>query len=381
VRTFLLIGLTSGFAGWLLGTDYRLAGVTLLAATGALTVAAYVVASSRPGGSPEGTTEAAALVVATLGVLAGLGYLAMASGTTAIVVLALGEKTRVQRFVAHIGEAEMRAALQFAVLALVVLPLLPDGTYGPLGGIRPRSLWAIVLVFTGLNFAGYLARRAVGETRGYAWTGLLGGIVSSTAVTLQFSRQSRTEPGLARSLAIGTIGACTMLFPRVILLASILNPAMLGWLLRVLVPPLVAGLALLAWFWPRGGAQAGAGAPQPGPANPLRLASAIRMAIAFQLALMAIALVREWFGTAGILPTAALLGLTDLDALTVSMSRVGEDAALTRLAATAIAVGILSNDVLKLGLALVLGSAPFRRIAGPGLGVLLITGAAAVWVS
>jgi uncharacterized membrane protein (DUF4010 family) len=126
-------------------------------------------------------------------------------------------------------------------MALVVLPLLPPGRYGPLGGIEPRGLWIVVLLFSALNFAGYLARRAVGPERGYGVTGLLGGLVSSTAVTFQFSRLSREERSLAAGLALGVVGASTVLLPRVLVISALLNLDVARALLPFILPPLLAG--------------------------------------------------------------------------------------------------------------------------------------------
>nr|MCU0618141.1 DUF4010 domain-containing protein [Gemmatimonadaceae bacterium] len=220
VRTFSLLGGLGGVAGHLLGLGERAIAVTLLAAAGALVVTAFVVAMRRPGVTADSTTEVAALVVLALGVLAGLGERELAGGGAALVVFALAEKSRVQRWLALVDEGELRAALQFAVLALVILPLLPGGAYGPYGAFRPRELWVVVLLFSGLNFLGYIARRVVGVERGYSVTGLLGGLVSSTAVTLHFSRQSRVEPQHAAALGVGVVAACTVLVPRVMLVAS-----------------------------------------------------------------------------------------------------------------------------------------------------------------
>jgi uncharacterized membrane protein (DUF4010 family) len=250
----------------------------LLGGSASLAVAAYVVASQQTG-DRDGTTEAAALLVLATGSLSGLGYGSIAAGVAAVAVLALAEKSRIREFITRIGETELRAALHFIVLAVVVLPLLPTGPFGPRDAIRPRELWSVVLIFSGLNFLGYLARRAVGADRGYGIAGLLGGLVSSTAVTLGFSRQSRLTPEYGRGLA----------------------PAEHLW------------------------------------------------------------------GSGGVLGSAAVLGLTDMDALTYSMSRFGVATGDTPLAARAIAIGLLSNTVLKLGLALTLGAPKFRRSAATGL--------------
>jgi uncharacterized membrane protein (DUF4010 family) len=380
LRTFLLIGGLGGVAGWLVSTGATAPGAVLLAGGAALIVAAYVVAA-RPGGHTiEGTTEVAALTVLALGVLAGLGFVEIASGATAIMVLALSEKDRLRRIVARIGDEELRAAFQFAVLALVVLPLLPSGRYGPLGGIEPRGLWIIVLLFSALNFAGYLARKAVGAERGYGVTGLLGGLVSSTAVTFQFSRLSRDDYSLGPGLAVGVVGASVVLLPRVLVTSAVLNADVARALLPLVLPPFVVGAGLLLFAAARRWEPNQPASEADGIRNPLRLSSAIKMALAFQASLMFISWVSNTIGASGVLASAALLGLTDMDALTLSMSRLGTTPDLVVLSARAIAIGLLGNGAMKIALSIGLGSPRYRRLAAAGLGALFAAGAAALWV-
>ncbi len=383
-RTFFMLGGLGGIAGKFLASGDTGVAVALIAGAAALVVAAYVLAVRRPDATPDGTTETAALMVLALGVLAGLGNRTLVSGITALVVLALAEKSRVQSWLTRVDEREMRAALLFAVLALVVLPLLPDGQYGPYNSIRPRELWIVVLLFSGLNFAGYVARQVVGTERGYGVTGLLGGLVSSTAVTLHFSRKSKHEPRYAGPLGLGVVAACTVLVPRVIVVSSLLEPSVGARASLLLAPPFLVGAGFVALVLWRARRKENApsiavddhtAVPEAG-TNPLGLGQAVQMALAFQLVLLAIAWVQTSVGTAGVLVTAAVLGLTDVDALTLSMSRLGADAALQQLAATAIAVGVLANTLLKLTLTLVLGSRQFQRRASLGLLALALASGA-----
>jgi uncharacterized membrane protein (DUF4010 family) len=420
VRTFSLLGGTAGVAGWFLAAGRPAVAAALIGGAAALVVAAYVVAVRRPGATTDGTTEAAALLVLALGTLAGLGERTLAAGGGALAVLALAEKGRVQRWLAAIDEAELRAALQFAVLALVVLPLLPAGPYGPNDAIRPRELWFVVLLFSGLSFAGYVARQAVGTERGFAVTGLLGGLVSSTAVALHHSRSSRTITDADDGLALGVVAACTVLLPRVSIVATVLAPAV-GWaLVPLLAPPFVVG-GLVVWLVLRHGARAeergGAASRDAGGTraaadaddahaddahaddahaddahadaadashrpthlrNPLGLGQSLRMAALFQVVLLALAWMRTHATATGLLATAAILGFTDMDALTLSMARLGAENGEARMAARAIAVGVASNTVLKLLLVLVLGRGDYRRHAGLGLLALLAASAGGI---
>lgn len=378
LRTFLLLGLLGGTAGLLTREGHEIMA-TLIAAGGiAFAIAAYVMAMRQDGIDRDGTTEAAAIVVVALGVFAGAVSWLIAAAAGSVVVLALNEKQRLHGAVSHLRQEELRAALQFAVLALVILPFLPTGPYLGWAAIRPRALWIIVLLFSALNFAGFLARRTAGERRGYLLTGLLGGVISSTAVTLGFARYSRQYPTASSALAWGVIGACTVLVPRVILISLFLNTDVAIQLLPLLFPAGLIGAAVVAFAWRSNREVPAAAGEQPmswlsgDEKNPLRLGFAIRLAVIFQLAMMAITFARQTWAVKGLYSTAVVLGLTDVDALTVSMSTPSSEL-LTTVAARAIAVGILANTVVKLVISIGIGSPRYRLVAGS---ILVAMGAA-----
>jgi uncharacterized membrane protein (DUF4010 family) len=304
-----------------------------------------------------------------------MGSIRLASGIIALVTLLLVEKSRLHRLVRRIDDVGLRSGVRFAVMALVVLPLLPEGPYGPLGGVRPRELWALVLFFSGLSFAGYLARRVVGPGHGYLVTGLLGGIVSSTNVTFTFARTSRVDSVTDRALAFGAVAANAVLYFRVVIATAILNPAVVPPLVLYLVGPAVVAVTVTAAGALRSPAE---GAPDVSLRNPLQLASALQMAVLFQVVLVVVHVAREWWGTSGVFSTAAVLGLTDVDALTVSMTRDVAETVSPVIAAKAIAVGVLTNTGMKLGLALFLGSRRFGTIAGGALALMLLALAVAL---
>lgn len=408
-RTFTLLGAIGGLAGWFLRLDHPALAAVAVGAGVVLPIVAWATSVRRPGATIDGTTETAAILVVLLGVAAGLGNRTIASAAGAVCVVLLAEKTALQQALQRMAPQEMRAAVQFAVLALVILPLLPDTGFGPYGAFRPRQLWTVVLLFSGLNFAGYIARRLVGETRGLAVTGLLGGLVSSTAVSLTFSKRSREEPDLAAPLALGVVAACTVLVPRLLVIMTMLQSAVAVAAVPVLAPAFIAGVAVVGAavllerrraLRTNGATAAGAddthveethvddthvdvtthvdasarsraSAVAKANGSPLGLMSALKLAIGFQLVLFAIAWVQRNAGTTGILTSAMLLGLTDMDALTVSMTRYAAeataDASLVRVAAAAIGVGVLANTVLKLALVVVLGSTRYRWRASAGL--------------
>jgi len=366
VRTFTLLGGVAGLSGWLTTLHFTGLGIVLAAGAVSLVVSGYIAASHR---DVDATTEAAALIVIAAGLAAGIGWVALASGIIAVCALLLVEKSELHALVGRIDDEELRAAARFGVMAVVILPLLPAGPIGPFGGIKPRELWLLVLFFTGLSFVGYLARRLFGAGQGYPVAGLLGGIISSTNVTFTFARLSRREPALSRPLAIGTIAACTMLFPRVLIAASVLNLAVAKTLLPHLVAPFVIGVIALVLWWKQ---SAPADHPAEGPSNPLQIGPALQMAVVFQIVLFAVNAARQFFGDSGLLLSGAVLGLTDVDALTISMAKAGAAEGALSIAAQAIAVGILANCLLKTGLAVALGTRQFRRITGLVLSAMSI---------
>jgi len=369
-RTLLLIGLLGGLGGVFVAYGAAPVGTALVAAGALLTVGAYVMSARRSTPhAADGTTEAAALVVLALGMLAGGGALRLASGTGAVVVLALAEKRRLHSWVTRLDPVEMRAALQFAVLALVVLPLLPATLASPIGELTPRGTWIFVLIISALNFSGHVARRLVGAEHGYTLTGALGGVVSSTAVTMDFSRESRHDTTHGAAYATGVVAANTMLAPRLFIVLMVLNHEVALATVPYLVAPLAVGLIFTWWIGRVKHAPKTADAPAM--ESPLRLGAALQMAAAFQLVLLIMVFARRQFGDAGVYTSAAIFGTADVDALAVAMTRSGE-MSFAAVAARAIAVGIAANTVLKLTISLVVGRGTFRRWTAFALGVMLV---------
>jgi uncharacterized membrane protein (DUF4010 family) len=366
VRTFTLLGGLGGLAGWLWSGHIEALAIVVLSAGAALIVAAYV-AGSRV--DVDGTTEVSALVVLSAGAVAGLGHLAMASGIVALTGIILLEKTRLHALVERLDDDELRAAMRFAVMAVVVLPLLPVGPYGPFGTVRPRDLWMFVLFFSGLSFAAYVARRLVGAGHGYTLAGALGGLISSTTMTLTLARASRDAAANQKSLAYGALAASTVLFARVLAAVTVLNPALVMSLAMLFALPFAVGATMvvagLRSIDPASTDPAGA------PHNPLQFRAALLMALVFQAVLIATTLAHRFWGDMGITVAAALLGLTDVDALTLSMARSGETVPST-VAVQAIAVGILTNTALKLAIAAAIGRGTFRRVTISGLAAMAL---------
>lgn len=366
IRTFTMLGAAAGLCGRLWQAGLTAPAAIILASAAAIVVAAYVARSRH---DIDGTTEVAALVVLAAGVLAGTGHVQLASAIVALTTLLLVEKSRLHALVQRIDDVGLRSAVRFAVMALVVLPLLPEGPYGPFGGIRPRQLWILVLFFSGLSFAGDLARRLVGPSHGYLVTGLLAGLISSTNATVTLARGARADVTRDRAMAFGAVAANAMLYPRVLLATAVLNYAVAPLLLPFLAPPAIVAASIAVLGARRASAM---DAPAMPAHNPLQLADALQMAAVFQIVLMFVNVAGGLWGTSGVFTSAAVLGLTDVDALTLSMTANVADTMSPGTAAAAISAGVLSNTAMKLGLASAFGSPRFRMIAGGALAIMFL---------
>jgi uncharacterized membrane protein (DUF4010 family) len=375
IRTFTMLGGSAGLAGWLSVNGLLPLAVVLLAAAAALVVAAYAAASRV---DVDGTTEVAAIAVLAAGTLAGSGQIALASAVIAGTALLLVEKTRLHALVTRIDDAALRASVRFAALACIILPLLPQGPFGPLDAIRPRELWSLVLFFSGLSFLGWITRRVIGRHHGIILSGLLGGIISSTSVTLTFARESRAGDAPRLALAAGAIGACTIMFLRVIVACAVLNPSLAALVPRYAAAAFIIGAVAVMAAWRR---DAPVSDGRTTADSPLNLRAALQMAALFQVVLLLILLVQARSGSGALLATSAVVGLTDLDALTLSLARSAAISGAVSSAATALVVGMLSNTLLKMTVALVIGRGWFRTATGLGLGAMALALAAALFAA
>lgn len=374
IRTFTLISALAGISGWLWTSDARGIAAILLTAAAALIAVGYFRASRT---DIDATTEVAAIVVLASGVLAGMGQITLAMGLTAITLLLLVEKTRLHRWVEGIDDAGIGAGARFAVMALVVLPLLPSGGYGPYEAIRPRTVWAVVLLFSGLSFCSYVIRRTIGAEQGYAISGILGGFISSTSVTLTLSKLSQTAAGMDGALASGVMGANAMLFLRVLAATGVLAPGLPWHLVAAFTAPFLIATALTIW----GMRTKRMGPTQPPHGeNPLEFVAAVQMAVLFQVVLVGIAFVQRSLGTTGVYGSAALLGFSEVDAMTVAMTRLLSSGTAIDVVSRAIMIGVLANTVTKFVIAIAIGRHRFRFYTGVGLGLLAVSLSIAIWL-
>jgi uncharacterized membrane protein (DUF4010 family) len=381
LRTFILTALFGALCGWVglvLETGWVL--VAGLISVTAAVLAGYVLSVRMNPGGLGLTTELAAVATFLLGALATLGERELAVGIGVTVAAVLAYKQPLHGFVGRLGSEDVYAVLRLLIATFIVLPILPDRTIDPWDALNPRSLWMLALLIAGLSLVGYVLTRLLGAHRGIPITGLTGGLVSSTAVTLSFARQSREAQYAAASPAIasGVLLAWAVSFVRVLVEVLVVNRALLPSLLPAIVTMTVVCVAFAAWHLRRAGQVTQA---QDVPLrNPFSLTSAIQFAALFAVVLLVVKIVQVHAPETGLYYVAALAGTTDVDAITLSMAQYAR-AGSPDVASRAITIAVLSNTVIKTGMVATLGTAALRRsillatagILVAGVGALLVT--------
>ena len=375
LRTFILFALIGALGGWLtLALDSPWILAAALLASLAPVLAGYVISARTQPDALGLTTELAAIAACLLGAMTTLGYRELAVGLGVAVAAVLAYKQPLHGLVQRLDREDVYAGLRLLIATFIVLPLLPDEPIDPWGALRPQSLWMLVLLISSLSLVGYVATRLLGANRGIPLTGITGGLVSSTAVTLAFSRQSRDPAyaGAAPALASGILLAWAVMFVRVIVEVLVVNRALLG---PVMVPfaAMAAAAAAAALFLRRRAPshEPTAGVPL---RNPFSLRAAAKFAAFFALVLLVVKLVQTYAPGHGVYFVAALAGTTDVDAITLSMAQYARTGS-AQVAVQAITVAALTNTVIKTVMVGVLADAGLRRPMLVAAAVVLAAGA------
>jgi uncharacterized membrane protein (DUF4010 family) len=346
LRTFGLFGLIGGLAGFAAGMTqgWAVSAVLLLAGC------ALVIIGYRRDKSPSATTEAAALVTLGLGWLAGHGLPVPALALAVVTAFLLAQRQRLHAWIEGLSEADFHAVVLFAVIAGALWPVLPDRAMGPMNAWNPRELWLVVVVVCAISFAGYVLGRRLGPERGVLAMAAVGAIYSSTAVTAALAQRIKTEPESRPRLAAGIAIASTVMFLRTGLLVGLLVPFALIGFARVVGPAALVAL-LLAWLLARRAAVAPAGDAPTG--NPFALLPALGFALLVALVQLVVQWMQARFGGSGVAITLALAGAMDVDAAIVALRGLPRGSITPGLAGTILALPVLLNTLLKLGVVLV----------------------------
>lgn len=375
IRTFALITVFGGvcgllakeFDGWIIA-----AGGVALAALMAVSNVAFAKAKDA---DPGLTTEIAALLMFGIGAYVAVSeHTAVGVALGGVVALLLHFKEPMHQFVAKIGETDIKAIMQFVLITLVILPVLPNERYGPYGAFNPYTIWFMVVLIVAINLAGYVASKFFGEDLGAVLAGILGGLVSSTATTASYARRTSSSPDLANVAALVIMIATTIATVRVLTEIAIVAPTYF-W---QLAPPLLALLvwmvliaAALAFLGKRGKAQLTSHS------NPAELKAAIFFGVLYAVVVFAVAAAKDYFPQSGLYVVAVLSGLHDLDAITLSTSNYVNQLELeTTVAWRVILIAAMANLVMKGVIAATLGHRLLTVRVAAAFGAAFLGGAA-----
>lgn len=374
-RTFALISLL-GCSGALmadeLGTPWGTVG--LLLPVGALVVAAYVVGARKHGGVGL-TTEMATLLTFVAGALCYWNLLPLAAAVGVATTVLLSLKPEMQAFADRITREDIYATLKFAVITAIVLPVLPDRGFGPppLNVVNPHQIWLMVVLISGISFLGYVLIKMLGPRQGITLTGLLGGIVSSTPVTLSFSERSQEEEELARTFALAITVAWAMSYVRILAEVAVLN----AQLLHRLWPPMAAaaavGLAYSVYLYvSQPTREEGAVTFK----NPFELSTALKFGLLYAVVLVISKAADVYTGDAGVYLSSFIAGLPDVDAVTLSMAQLtrADGGLAPATGARAVVIGAMANTLAKGAIVLGTGSRRLRRAILPSVVLMLTAG-------
>jgi uncharacterized membrane protein (DUF4010 family) len=354
-RTFALSGLLGGIAGLLtLSTNSTLLGLVFIAYAAAFT--AFHLLEATADHDVSVTSVIAGLLTFLLGALAVLGDIGIAVAGAVAMTALLAFREQLHRWVAALTWVEISSVLILLAMTFLLLPLLPNRTIDPWGSINPHDIWLLTILIATVSFVGYVAVKIFGDRMGLLLAAAAGGLASSTATTLTLAGLGRQRPEAAKLVSAGILLAGLVMMARVAGVTLVLNPALAA---RIMVPLAIAaaiqglGALVLAWERPE------AGHPQLVIDNPLGISRALRLGAIIVVVMLASGYLRSSFSSSGILVVAAVSGIVDADAITISMSRLAGSGLDPGIAANAILVGVAANTLAKTVMS---GSVGSRRI-------------------
>ncbi|MFZ3183403.1 MAG: MgtC/SapB family protein [Pseudomonas sp.] len=377
IRTFGLSGLLGGLAA-LLGAQYGLSawiGITLI--FGLLVIAGYL-GEQRHTGDLGLTSPIALLLTFLLGSLALSEQRILAAACAVVIALLLSLKQPLHSALHKLSAAEVSGALQLLFISLVLLPVLPNQGYGPWQAFNPYATWWMVVLIAAIGFAAYVAIRLIGPRKGLLVTALLGGMVSSTAMTITLARLHQGGK-LPAMLACGLLATSALMFPRVLLEVSLVNPALLAQLIWPLAVSALIYAAGALFYFRRAGSEP-EGNAEPLLKNPFELAPALRFAALLVLIAFMVEAAQSWLGDVGVYLVALLSGLSDVDAITLSLARNAHGALNGQVAVQGIYLAAFSNSLAKGLLILLISGRQLALYTLPIMAAGLLAGLATLWL-
>lgn len=316
-----------------------------------------------------GTSEIASLLVFIAGSLVYWNMILVAATIAVFMMLFLSLKFQLHKFVGKINGEDIFAFLQLAIITVIILPLLPNQTIDPLNILNPRLIWLMVIFVSSISFAGYLLVKYIGKNKGIPITGLLGGLVSSTAVTFSMSKRSKEHDILSPNYSVGVLLASSIMYLRVFILIGLLNFTLLFNIWMPLVILGLIGLGISYYFYKR---LSGDEHEEFTLKNPLELRYAVLFGIIFAVVLIASKAAQQYIGNEGIYGVSALAGLTSVDAIVISAAKLIPNSISVNTAIITVIIAMTSNTIVKILIAIYWGSKAFKKYVSIGLGAIVI---------
>ncbi|MGR5136920.1 MgtC/SapB family protein [Vibrio jasicida] len=372
IRTFSLVGLLGGLIG-ILAKIYTplLLGFALIALV-ILACIAFVIQQKKS--EDISITGVVSLVITfVLGSLAVSGEAVLAAAAAVITAVVLDNKKELHQALQRLQEYELDAALRLLLISIVLLPLLPNQAYGPWKALNPYEIWWMVVLIASISFVGYFAIKIGGAKRGILFTSVFAGLSSSTALTLQFSHLSREQEGISPLLASGILLSCGTMFPRLLIVLSVLNPQLVSLLWPIVLVMMIALYLPAWWIWRRSEVEKIEQSNKQ--TNPLALQSALFFGVVLAIIMLLSHVLSDWFGSAGILVLSAVSGITDVDAISLTLGRQSTQSLAIEVAVLGIFIAASVNTIVKMGMVLMIGARQlWTKVVPPMLSAVCLGG-------
>lgn len=371
IRTFSIVSIF-GLSTALLGVVFQ-PWIFIIGLVGVIVLVGISYRINASKGDMGGTTEFALFLAFVLGGAVLLGFIKSSLAVTVILLVILSSKLKLHTMVGQLTQKEIFAFVQFVVLAVLILPFLPDVNMGPFDVVNPREMGWVIVLTSGIGFVGYMLTKFVGANKGILITGILGGMVSSTVVTWTFSKKSKVSPQLSDTYAVGIFAAACVMICRVFVLVYIFNSDLLPGLLVPLL--VILGVAIaVTWFFNRKQKNNGRVIENIPLGEPLNIKEAITFGFLYTAILILVSYASNTYGDSGIYISSAISALTDIDAITISVSKLAGKSISVLTAQNAILIATLSNTVVKIGISLYSGSKQLKKDVLLGYGAVFIAG-------
>ncbi len=382
VRTFAVLALLGATAALLAqhsASPWPLSA-TLLGVS-AMLVAAYVRHMQHEDTAGL-TTEVAALLTLLIGALCAWAEVALAAAVGVATLILLSMKPQLHTIAERISWVDIEATIKFAVVSLIILPILPDRSFfaPPFDVLNPARIWWMVVLISAISFAGYVLMKLVDPGRGIGLTGALGGLASSTAVTLSFSGRSRSEPVLGLAYAFAIVLAWSIMFPRVLVIAWAVSRPLVAYMWLPMLAAALVGLVYAFWLYRRS-ARSTDSAEAVQVTNPFELGTALKFGLLYAVVLVVARAGQLYFGETGVYISALLSGIADLDAITLSLATLANSGDVEPpVASQAIVLAAMSNTVVKGIIVALAGATVLRRNVLPVVALIVATAAVGLFL-